>query len=62
LFRVFVLSWHIQHEVQFGHATRKKLIEQYEDGERWLEIYAAHAHKHAKQIPVARDAARKRAA
>jgi hypothetical protein len=28
--------------------------------ERWLEIYAAHAHKHAEQILVARDAARKR--
>jgi hypothetical protein len=27
--------------------------------ERWLEIYAAHAHKHAEQILVARDAARK---
>ena len=26
---------------------------------RWLEIYAAHAHKHAEQILVARDAARK---
>jgi hypothetical protein len=26
---------------------------------RWLEIYAAHAHKHADQIRVARDAARK---
>ena len=28
--------------------------------ERWLEIYADHAHKHAAQIRVARDAARKR--
>ena len=28
--------------------------------ERWLEIYADHAHKHAEQIRVARDAARKR--
>jgi hypothetical protein len=27
--------------------------------ERWLEIYASHAHKHAEQILVARDAARK---
>ena len=27
--------------------------------ERWLEIYAAHAHAHAAQILVARDAARK---
>ena len=27
--------------------------------ERWLEIYAAHAHNHAEQILVARDAARK---
>jgi hypothetical protein len=27
--------------------------------ERWLEIYAAHAHKHAEQILVARDAGRK---
>ena len=26
--------------------------------ERWLEIYAAHAHRHAEQILVARDAAR----
>jgi hypothetical protein len=26
--------------------------------ERWLEIYAAHAHAHAAQILVARDAAR----
>jgi hypothetical protein len=26
---------------------------------RWLEIYAAHAHRHAEQIRVARDAARK---
>jgi hypothetical protein len=26
---------------------------------RWLEIYADHAHKHADQIRVARDAARK---
>ena len=24
--------------------------------ERWLEIYAAHAHGHAEQILVARDA------
>lgn len=29
--------------------------------ERWLEIYAVHAHGHAEQILVARDAARKRA-
>ena len=28
--------------------------------ERWLEIYATHAHKHARQILVARDVARKR--
>jgi len=28
--------------------------------ERWLEIYAAHAHRHAEQILVARDAARKK--
>ena len=28
--------------------------------ERWLEIYAAHAHGHAEQILVARDAARRR--
>ena len=27
--------------------------------ERWLEIYAAHAHQHAEQILAARDAARK---
>src|SRR4051812_38718975 len=27
--------------------------------ERWLEIYARHAHAHAEQILVARDAARK---
>lgn len=27
--------------------------------ERWLEIYAAHAHSHAEQILAARDAARK---
>ena len=27
--------------------------------ERWLEIYAAHAHQHATQIKVARDSARK---
>src|SRR5688572_22499536 len=27
--------------------------------ERWLEIYAAHAHGHAEQIRVARDAGRK---
>ena len=27
--------------------------------ERWLEIYSAHAHGHAEQILVARDAARK---
>jgi hypothetical protein len=26
--------------------------------ERWLEIYAVHAHRHAEQILVARDAAR----
>jgi DinB family protein len=30
--------------------------------ERWLEIYSAHAHKHAEQIKVARDAARKKTA
>ena len=28
--------------------------------ERWLEIYASHAHGHADQILVARDAARKK--
>ncbi len=28
--------------------------------ERWLEIYAQHAHGHADQIRVARDAARKK--
>jgi hypothetical protein len=28
--------------------------------ERWLEIYAVHAHQHATQIKVARDSARKR--
>jgi hypothetical protein len=28
--------------------------------DRWLEIYAAHAHSHATQIRVARDAARKK--
>jgi hypothetical protein len=28
--------------------------------ERWLEIYAAHAHRHAEQILAARAAARKR--
>jgi hypothetical protein len=27
--------------------------------ERWLEIYGPHAHRHAEQILVARDAARK---
>jgi hypothetical protein len=27
---------------------------------RWLEIYAQHAHKHADQIRIARDAARKK--
>jgi hypothetical protein len=27
--------------------------------ERWLEIYASHAHKHAEQIKVARSSARK---
>ncbi len=27
--------------------------------ERWLEIYAAHAHRHAEQIRVARGAAKK---
>jgi hypothetical protein len=26
---------------------------------RWLEIYAAHAHQHAVQIQIARDAAKK---
>ena len=30
--------------------------------ERWLEIYAAHAHAHAAQILVARDAAREQKA
>ena len=29
--------------------------------ETWLSIYAAHAHKHAEQILVARDAGKKRA-
>jgi hypothetical protein len=29
------------------------------DVERWLEIYAGHAHQHAVQIKVARDSARK---
>jgi hypothetical protein len=28
--------------------------------ERWLEIYAAHAHRHAEQILVARDAGKRR--
>jgi len=28
--------------------------------ERWLEIYGTHAHKHADQILVARDAGRKK--
>ena len=28
--------------------------------DRWLQIYAAHAHKHAEQIKVARDVARKK--
>jgi hypothetical protein len=28
--------------------------------ERWLEIYSTHAHKHAEQVLVARDAARKK--
>ena len=28
--------------------------------ERWLEIYATHAHKHAEQILVGRDAGRKK--
>jgi hypothetical protein len=28
--------------------------------ERWLEIYSTHAHKHAAQILVARDAAKNR--
>ena len=28
--------------------------------ERWLEIYSTHAHKHAEQILVARDSAKKR--
>jgi hypothetical protein len=27
--------------------------------EKWLEIYSTHAHKHAQQIRVARDSARK---
>jgi|SRR5581483_5265811 len=30
--------------------------------ERWLEIYAPHAHRHAEQIKVARSAARKQEA
>ncbi len=30
--------------------------------ERWLEIYAPHAHRHAEQIQVARSAARKQQA
>jgi hypothetical protein len=30
--------------------------------ERWLQIYAPHAHKHAEQIKVARSAARKQEA
>jgi DinB superfamily len=30
--------------------------------ERWLEIYAPHAHQHAEQILVARDAAKKQQA
>jgi hypothetical protein len=30
--------------------------------ERWLEIYALHAHRHAEQILVARDAARQQKA
>jgi hypothetical protein len=30
--------------------------------ERWLEIYAVHAHRHAEQILVARDAAREQKA
>jgi len=30
--------------------------------ERWLEIYSTHAHNHAEQILVARDAARKQKA
>ena len=30
--------------------------------ERWLEIYAVHAHRHAEQILVGRDAARTRKA
>jgi DinB superfamily len=29
--------------------------------ERWLEIYSTHAHKHAEQIRVARDAGKKKA-
>jgi hypothetical protein len=28
--------------------------------QRWLEIYSTHAHKHAQQILVARDAAKKK--
>lgn len=28
--------------------------------ERWLEIYSTHAHRHAEQILVARDAAKRR--
>ncbi len=27
--------------------------------DQWPEIYASHAHKHAEQIPVARDAEKK---
>jgi hypothetical protein len=30
--------------------------------ERWLEIYATHAHQHAEQIRVARDAGKKKKA
>jgi hypothetical protein len=30
--------------------------------EQWLRVYAAHAHKHARQIRVARDAATKQSA
>ena len=36
------------------HAHRTRPLH----AERWLEIYAAHAHRHAEQILVARDAAR----
>jgi hypothetical protein len=43
--------------------TRRALIEKYSESgrysvERWLEIYAHHAHNHADQIRRARAAAR----